>query len=231
MKKKKKTRDEEFISQAGEDDMNVEKSGEAGDNENIADTSDNNKQKNVVKESSWEEKRSPVEALEEELKSQKDKYIRLMAEFDNYKRRTGKEYERIVESANERLMLDIIEVRENFNRALKMAEKSKDYSTFLEGMKLIFNNLDDNLTKNGLVVFTEVGDEFDPEIHDAMMKTPHNKIPEDHIVEIYEKGYKLKNHVIKHAKVIVSSGKPEKSEESEDKKEDKKEKSEEMLAD
>jgi len=75
-------------------------------------------------------------------------------------------------------------------------------------MKLIFNKMEDSLKKNGLSVFTQVGDEFDPEIHDAMMKTPHDEIPEDHITEIYEKGYKLKSHVIKHAKVIVSDGKP-----------------------
>ncbi len=150
-----------------------------------------------------------VESLTEQLKAQKDKYIRLMAEFDNFKRRTAKEYERIVESANERLMLQIIEAREGFERALKVEEQTTDLKTFLDGMKLILAKLDDALSRNGLTVFAEVGDEFDPMIHDAMLKTPHEEIPEDHVVEIYEKGYKLKNHVIKHAKVIVSSGKPE----------------------
>ncbi len=150
--------------------------------------------------------REPVVTLENELNEQKDKYLRLMAEFDNYKRRTSREYERLVESANERLILDIIEVRENLERALSMADEKHDFTSFLEGMKLIFNKLDAILGKNGLSVFTEVGDVFDPAIHDAMMKTPHDKIPEDHIIQIYEKGYKLKERVIKHAKVIVSAG-------------------------
>jgi molecular chaperone GrpE len=150
-----------------------------------------------------------VESLTEQLGAQKDKYIRLMAEFDNFKRRTSKEYERMVESANERLMIQIIEARESFERALKVDEGKTDLKTFFDGMKLIFTKLDDVLAKNGLSVFTEVGDEFDPEIHDAMMKAPNEEIPEDHIAEIYEKGYKLRNHVIKHAKVIVSSGKAE----------------------
>jgi molecular chaperone GrpE len=150
-----------------------------------------------------------VESLTEQLEAQKDKYIRLMAEFDNFKRRTAKEYERIVESANERLMLQIIEAREGFERALKVEQQTTDFKTFLDGMKLVFAKLDDALSRNGLTVFAEVGDEFDPMIHDAMMKTPHEEIPEDHVVEIYEKGYKLRKHVIKHAKVIVSSGKPE----------------------
>ncbi len=153
------------------------------------------------------EQRDPVEVLEEELKEQKDKYLRLMAEFDNYKRRTSKEYERLVELANERLMLNIIEVRESFERALSMADQNHDFSKFLEGMKLIFDKLDDILSKNGLSVFTQIGDEFSPKFHDAIMKTPHEEVSEDHIVEIYEKGYKLKERVIKHAKVIVSAGK------------------------
>ncbi len=158
-----------------------------------------------------EEDKDPVVTLEEELKEQKDKYLRLMAEFDNYKRRTSKEYERLVELANERLMLNIIEVRENFERALSMADEKHDFAGFLEGMKLIFDKFEGILNKNGLVVFTEVGDEFDPGIHEAMVKTPHDEISEDHIIQIYEKGYKLKDRVIKHAKVIVSAGIPEDS--------------------
>ena len=82
------------------------------------------------KETAEEEREDPVMVLKGELENQKDKYIRLMAEFDNYKRRTSKEYERLVESANERLMLDIIEVRESFERALAMTGRNEDYATF-----------------------------------------------------------------------------------------------------
>ncbi len=203
-KKKKKKTKESGVNQSQADNVNAKDSETEGrqqkeDSVDINDLKDNEEP---------EEEKDPIEALEEETKEQKDKYIRLMAEFDNYKRRTGKEYERLVELANERLMIDIIEVRENLDRAIHMADENNDFSTFLEGMELIFNKLEDSLKKNGLSVFTEIGDEFDPEIHDAMMKAPHDDIPEDHISEIYEKGYKLKNHVIKHAKVIVSDGKP-----------------------
>lgn len=149
-----------------------------------------------------------VEDLREKLEAQKDRYLRLMAEFDNYRRRTSKEYNRLVETANERLMLEIIEVRESIARALEMGEKKSDYHTFYDGIKLIFSKLEEILTKNGLEVFGGPGDEFDPAIHDAMMKTSHEEIPEDHIVQIYQKGYALKGRVIKHAQVIVSSGPP-----------------------
>ena len=176
----------------------------------IADSSSKTEESQVTdKDEGKAEEKDLVEVLNEELKEQKDKYIRLMAEFDNYKRRTSKEYERLVELANERLMIAIVEVRESFERALTMTDKNKNFDTFFNGIKLIFNKFDDILTKNGLSVFTEVGDEFNPEIHDALMKSPHEEIPEEHIVQIYEKGYTLRKHVIKHAKVIVSSGKPE----------------------
>ncbi len=156
-----------------------------------------------------EEEETPelkIASLQEQLESQRDRYMRLMAEFDNYKRRTSREYERLIAGANERLMLEIIDVRENFQRALDAGLQNKEYDKFYEGMKLIFTKFDDVLGKNGLSVFAEPGEEFNPEVHDAMMKAPSEEFPEDHIAQIYEKGYKLNDRVIKHAKVIVSSG-------------------------
>jgi molecular chaperone GrpE len=154
----------------------------------------------------------PIALLTEEVKTQKDKYLRLMAEFDNYKRRSIKEYNRIVESANENLMREIIEVRENFCRALKPDNKDAGQQTMIEGVTLIFTKLDDILKKNGLTMFGEKGDLFDPALHDALMKVPHDEVPENHLVEVYEQGYRLRTMVIHHAKVIVSSGLQEASE-------------------
>jgi molecular chaperone GrpE len=147
-----------------------------------------------------------ADTLREQLENARDKYIRLMAEFDNYKRRTGREYRRMVERANEELVLEFIEVRESFERALRTGRDSVEGDSFFDGMKMIFSKLDEVLCKNGLSVFTEVGEEFNPELHDALMKTPHDTIPADHIAEVFEKGYRLRDHVIKHGRVIVSSG-------------------------
>lgn len=202
-------------------DMNKD-NNENNEQETMTDSSKNEDSPDDTEE----EQKDPVEALKIELAEQKDKYIRLMAEFDNYKRRTSKEYGHLIELANQRLMVDIIEVRESLERALTMSDKNENFTTFLEGIQLIFNKFDEILEKNGLSVFTEIGDEFNPEIHDALMKTPHEEIPEEHITQIYEKGYTLKKHVIKHAKVIVSSGKPEEKSED-DQKESEKSKSEE----
>jgi molecular chaperone GrpE len=153
--------------------------------------------------------RKKIEELSEQAATANDKYLRLMAEFDNFKRRSAKEYERMVEAANERLMKDITEVRENFERAFK---SNANGEKFLEGMKLIFSKLNTILQKHGLEVYAEQGQKFDPEVHDALMRMPHEDFAEGHIVEVHERGYKLKGNIIKHAKVVVSSGKPEKKE-------------------
>ena len=129
-----------------------------------------------------------------------------MAEFDNFKKRTAGEYAKMIESANKNMMDDLITVREPFERALATADENHDAEAFLEGMRMIFKNFDENLAKHGLETFGEVGDKFDPSLHDAMMKQPHDEIEADHIAQVFEKGYKLKDSIIRHAKVIVSDG-------------------------
>jgi molecular chaperone GrpE len=148
-----------------------------------------------------------IEELTAQLNAANDKYLRLMAEFDNFKRRSAKEYERMIEVANEKLMKDIIEVRENFERAFKSKAEG---TQLIDGMKLIFTKLNMTLQKHGIETYGEVNQKFDPEIHDALMRMPHEKIEEGHIVEVHERGYKLKGNIIKHTKVVVSSGKPPK---------------------
>jgi molecular chaperone GrpE len=147
-----------------------------------------------------------LEDLKQKLELQSDQYLRLMAEFDNFKKRVSREHERLIESANERLILELIEVRENLERAVNAGKKCDNAKALFDGMNLIFTKLNDVLVKNGLEPFGVTGDLFDPQLHDALMKIPNETVPEDHIVEIFEKGYTLKKHVIKHAKVVVSGG-------------------------
>jgi molecular chaperone GrpE len=166
-------------------------------------------QQNGSQNGMHEEEPDQIGKLTEEVKSWNDRYLRLMAEFDNYKKRSVRDYQTMVDSANERLMTDLVDVRENFERAIKNGEQAIDCKTLFDGVKLIFNKLDTVLTKYGLEVFAAPGDVFDPQVHDALMKSPHPEIPEDHVADIYERGYLLKGKVLKHARVIVSSGKPE----------------------
>jgi len=152
-----------------------------------------------------------INELQEKLNYSNDKYLRLMAEFDNFKRRSIREFEALVEQANEKLIKDLIEVRENFERAFTKHEGA-DLTSLFEGIKMTYGKFDNILRKHGLEVFGEVSQEFDPNLHDALMKAPHEEIKENHIIEVCEKGYKLKGKIIKHAKVIVSSGKSQKQE-------------------
>lgn len=187
------------------DTENLEEREKTSEPEQTQVDEEQNPAEEQIQEQIQQEEQS-FEKLKQELDSHKERYIRLMAEFDNYKRRTAREFEKLVESANEKLMVELIDVRENFDRAIAVGQEHTDFTRFFDGMKMIFNKFNDVLTRNGLSAFTEVGDEFNPEIHDAMMNMPHGEIAEGHIAQIYEKGYRLKNHVVKHAKVIVSSG-------------------------
>ena len=144
-----------------------------------------------------------INQLQGELALQKDKYVRLMAEFDNFKKRTAGEYSKMIEMANKNIVEDLIEVRETFEKALAA---ENDSSAFKEGVALIYTKFDEILAKHGLESFGEVGDEFDPSLHDAMLKQASDDIEEGKIAVIFQKGYKLRNNIIRHAKVVISSG-------------------------
>jgi|GEM_PF-3638688 len=156
-----------------------------------------------------EKPRDPADALREELKALQDKYLRVLAEFDNYKRRTLRERQQLVESANAGLMLDLTEVRESFERALKAGAGSTSAGPVLEGMRLIYAKLDDVLGRHGLEPYAGQGEQFDPELHDAMMRVPDPAVAEGHVAQVVECGYRLKGQVLKHARVVVSAGAPQ----------------------
>ena len=134
-----------------------------------------------------------------------DKYLQLLAEFENYKRRSGKEKERLIEAAEEQLTKELIEVRENFERAFKSNDRG---DIFVDGMKLNHAKLNSILQNHGLEAFGEPGDAFDPEIHEAVLYSPNTSIPDLHITDILEPGYTIKGKIVKHAKVAVSTGQP-----------------------
>ena len=151
-----------------------------------------------------QDENTEMNQLQGELDLQKDKYVRLMAEFDNFKKRTAGEYAKMIEMANKNLMEDLIEIRETFQKALS---SEADTGAFKEGVALIYSKFDEILAKHGLENFGEIGDDFDPSLHDAMMKQTSNDVEEGKIAVIFQKGYKLKSNIIRHAKVVISSGK------------------------
>ena len=150
---------------------------------------------------------SATEALKAELAAANDRNLRLMAEFDNFRRRSAKEQLELIETANGKLLEKLSEVQDNFERAFASENKAKDLEAFEKGMQMIYNQFAKILTDAGLEQIDPTGAEFDPNCHEALMQQPSETIPEGHVVTVFQKGYKLKNKILKTAKVIVSSGK------------------------
>ena len=149
----------------------------------------------------------PTAALKAALADANDRNLRLMAEFDNYRRRTAKEQLELIETANGKLLEKLSEVQDNFERAFASENKAQDLEAFEKGMQMIYNQLAMILTDAGLEQIDPTGAEFDPNMHEALMQQPSETVPEGHVVTVFQKGYKLKNKILKTAKVIVSSGK------------------------
>ena len=150
---------------------------------------------------------SAEEILKQQLADANDRNLRLMAEFENFRRRNAKEQLELVETANGKLLEKLSEVQDNFERAFASENKAKDLEAFEKGMQMIYNQFAKVLTDAGLEQIDPTGKEFDPNLHEALMQQPSETIPEGHVVTVFQKGYKLKNKILKTAKVIVSSGK------------------------
>lgn len=142
-----------------------------------------------------------------ELEALKDKHVRLFAEFENFRRRTAKENFELVSAANQKLIAKLTDVLDNFELAFDPKHKSGKPEDFEKGVKLIQSKFKDILSDEGLEELNPVGQEFDPNLHDALMQQPSDTVPENHVSQVLQKGYKLKGRIIKHAKVIVSNGK------------------------
>ncbi len=149
----------------------------------------------------------PTEILKQQLAEANDRNLRLMAEFENFRRRSAKEQLELIEVANGKLLEKLSEVQDNFERAFASENKAKDLDAFEKGMQMIYNQFAKVLTDAGLEQIDPTGKEFDPNLHEALMQQPSDTIPEGHVVTVFQKGYKLKNKILKTAKVIVSSGK------------------------
>lgn len=147
----------------------------------------------------------PLREKEEELAAAKDKYLRLYAEFENYRRRTSKERLDLVKTANEELILDLLTVVDDLERSLQIFEDKEEVAPMYEGIQLVHQKFSKVLTQKGLKPM-EIGpgNDFDSEYHEAVAQIP---APEDKmkgkIVDVVEKGYFLGEKVLRYAKVVI----------------------------
>lgn len=152
------------------------------------------------------EELSLEEQLQEDLKKEKDKFLRLFAEFENYKRRTSKERIDLFKTAGQEVIVSLLPVIDDFDRAIREISKSEDQEMF-KGVELISNKFKETLKNKGLQELeVKEGDAFDAEIHDAITQIPApSKKLKGKIIDVVEKGFKLGDKIIRHPKVVVGN--------------------------
>jgi len=133
---------------------------------------------------------------------QNTKYLRLMADFQNYKRRSEKEKSDIYAYANEKILAELLGVIDDFDRAL--SHEADSSGGFFEGMQMIFKNFKGVLEKAGLEEIEALGEDFDPNFHNAVMTDANSKYESGKVCEVIQKGYKLGNRVVRPSMVKVS---------------------------
>ncbi len=140
----------------------------------------------------------------EEEEDWKDKYIRLLAEFDNYRKRMAQEREEWFREGQARLALDLLAVMDDFERALEAFETTEDLDALKEGVRLIYKKLEKTLHQHDIRPIEAVGEPFNPDVHEAMTMIPApDESMKNKVVEQVQKGYTHKGKVLRHPKVVV----------------------------
>lgn len=151
-----------------------------------------------------EDAEKKVAELQEQLEKEKKEYLFLMAEFDNFRKRTLKEKSDIIKNAGENVLKGLLPIMDDFERGIKAAENSPEADSVKEGVKLIYNKLQKYLNQNGVKEMDPSDDTFDTEKHEAISVVP---VPEEEkkgkILDTVEKGYTINDKVLRHAKVVV----------------------------
>ncbi len=145
-----------------------------------------------------------LDEKEIELAEMKDKYLRLFAEFDNFKKRSIKEKLELMKTAAQETMKDLLPVLDDFERAKKSAEDESSTEPFSEGVYLVYNKLTNTLKNKGLEQMETTGEVFNSEFHEAITKIPApSEEMKGKIIDTITAGYKLNDKIIRHAKVVV----------------------------
>ncbi len=157
-------------------------------------------------ENTTESVNEAVRDFEAELKEKDDKYLRLYAEFENYKRRTSAERIELFKTAGQEIMLAMIPVLDDFERALKAMETATDINSVKEGIELVSHKFKNTLVSKGLKPMESVGQPFNADLHEAITNIPApTEDMKDKVIDEVEKGYYLGEKVIRYAKVIVGA--------------------------
>lgn len=151
-----------------------------------------------------ETEKDPLEATLEELAALKDKYLRQVAEFDNYRKRTLKEKTDLILNGGEKVLTALLPILDDLDRAAENIEKSNDLETLKEGVALILDKLTKTLAAQGLKKMETIGQPFDTDFHEAVALIPAQEEAQKNVViDCVQQGYQLNDKVLRHAKVVV----------------------------
>ncbi len=157
---------------------------------------------------------SEIEQITRERDEFKDKWLRELASFDNFRKNTFKEKQDWIKYANEKIILDLCEILDNFERALSVDVTADNLESYKKGVDMIFQQFNTLLKKNNVEKIESLGEEFDPNIHDAISSIPSEE-DENKIVAVIQNGYKMGEKIIRHSRVAVSNGiKPDNNKEN-----------------
>jgi molecular chaperone GrpE len=147
---------------------------------------------------------SAQDKKQQELDEMRDKYLRLIAEFDNYKKRTAKERIELMQTANKEVIVSLLDVLDDSERAAKQLETAADLNAVKDGVMLVFNKLKSTLQNKGLKPMESLHTDFNPDLHEAITEIPApSKSLAGKVVDDMQKGYYLNDKLIRHARVIV----------------------------
>jgi molecular chaperone GrpE len=159
--------------------------------------------------------RNPVEGLQqalaakaEEVNSLNDKYLRLAAEFDNYKRLNQRDQRDLIRYGNEQLLRELLPVVDNLERAIKASRNGGISDALIQGVDLTLKQLTGALTKFNVIPVETAGQPFDPSKHQAVASVTSEHVPERHVVDEFQRGYLLHDRILRAAMVSVSTGRP-----------------------
>lgn len=143
--------------------------------------------------------------LQEDFDNLNNQYLRLAADFDNFRKRQAQERESLISYGAQDAMKKLVEVLDNFDRAKQVIEKTEDINQVKDSFNVLYSQMFDNLSKLGLTIIPAQGQEFDPNIHEAVMQTPTSDHPENHVIMELQKGYKLGDKVLRPTLVNVAT--------------------------
>ena len=175
------------------------------DNSQQASANDDTKEKETgVVDDNAETETDKLAAALAEIDSLKDKYLRQVAEFDNYRKRTLKEKTELILNGGEKVLSALLPVLDDLDRAMQNIEKSTDVETLKEGVSLIMDKLTKTLQGQGLQKMDAIGKMFDTDFHEAVALIPSTEeAQKNHVIDCVQPGYMLNEKVIRHAKVVV----------------------------